>query len=282
MKASYTKEKEKPLNIRDSGQPRTITSGSKGNNGRYPLDSPPEADSTLSRPDIVGMRYGHVEIMDSRVLVVKRHPYVAVKCTGCGNAKWISLENLKSGKSKGCQACSQRRQVPEWLSKRLMAAKQRCENPNVRNWMDYGGRGIRFRFASVQEAGLYVIQEMGIPPREMELDRIDTDGDYARGNRRFVTHKENNRNKRNTVLSEYNPIYWPYSHVRVVKMLSEGMSREEIIRKAETSVMERRKNWRTISARLDFMTYEMPDRITVLPYRGTSCTTADTEEGQER
>ena len=98
------------------------------------------------------------------------------------------------------------------------------------------------------------MEEMGLPPREMELDRIDTDGDYARGNLRFVTHQENNRNKRNTVLSEYDPRYWPYSQVRVVKMLSEGMTREDIIRKAESRGMEKRKNWHTISARLALMT----------------------------
>jgi hypothetical protein len=36
---------------------------------------------------------------------------------------------------------------------------------------------------------------------------------------------------------------------------------------AELAVREKRKNWRIISARLDFMTSEMPDDITVLPYR---------------
>ena len=52
------------------------------------------------------------------------------------------------------------------------------------------------------------------------------------------------------------------------------MSRDEIIQDAQTAVFEKRKNWRVISARLDFMIYEMPGDITVLPYRDTSSTTA--------
>ena len=62
----------------------------------------------------------------------------------------------------------------------------------------------------------------------------------------------------------------------VIKKLSQGMTREEIISSAETAVFEKRKNWPTIAARLDFMTYEMPEDIIVLPYRESSSTTADT------
>jgi hypothetical protein len=65
-------------------------------------------------------------------------------------------------------------------------------------------------------------------------------------------------------------------------MLSAGKSREEIIESARKAVQEKRKNWRNISARLESMTYEMPDRITVLPYRDTSSITVDMEAASER
>ncbi|PNS42475.1 hypothetical protein BFS05_06670, partial [Gardnerella vaginalis] len=48
------------------------------------------------------------------------------------------LNSLKSGKSKGCQACSQPKQIPIWLEKRLSAAKQRCINPRDPNYKNYG------------------------------------------------------------------------------------------------------------------------------------------------
>ena len=110
----------------------------------------------------------------------------------------------------------------------------------------------------------------------MELDRIYTNSHYAPGNIRFVTRAQNQANRRNTVLSEFAQEYWPYVRNVVVRKLSQGLTRDEIIRDAEMAVLERRKNWRLISARLDFMTYEMPDHITVLPYRGSSSTTVDT------
>ena len=51
-------------------------------------------------------------------------------------------------------------------------------------------------------------------------------------------------------------------------MLSAGKTREEIIESAQEAVRLKRKNWKIISARLDFMTYEMPDHITVLTVSG--------------
>lgn len=78
------------------------------------------------------------------------------------------------------------------------------------------------------------------------------------------------------MLSRFEQKYWPYCQNVVVRKLSNGVSRDEIIQDAQTAVFEKRKNWRIISARLDFMIYEMPDDITVLPYRDTSSTTVVT------
>ena len=116
----------------------------------------------------------------------------------------------------------------------------------------------------------------------MELDRINTNGHYEPGNIRFVPRPVNQANRRNTVLSEFLQQYWPYCRSTVVQKLSAGETRDQIISDAKTAVNEKWKSWRLISARLDFMTYEMPDRITVLPYRATSSTTAGMEAALER
>ena len=79
-----------------------------------------------------------------------------------------------------------------------------------------------------------------------------------------------------TVLSEWDQEYWPYSRNVVTRMLSSGKTREEIIESARETVRMKRKNWKLIDARLDFMTYEMPAHIIVLPYRGDLSTTAAT------
>ena len=262
----------------DSQQHQTTSCGSKGNRGRFSLDSPPPAAHVSSDPDIVGKHFGWVTVTSPEKRWNKswNHCYVLTMCEGCGAVRWQLLDNLRRGLSKGCQECSQPRQIPIWLDRRLTAAKQRCTNPKNPAYQEYGARGIQFRFSSVTEAGLYLIQKYGLPERELEIDRIDTNGNYEPGNLRFVDRKTNCRNRRCTVLSEYDPKYWPYARSVVIRKLSEGLTREQIIQDAETAVFERRKNWRYIRARLAFMTYEMPESITVLPYRGDSSTTAAT------
>lgn len=266
--------------MEDLQQQQTISYGSRGNRSRYTLESPPPAAHVSYKQEMVGKQFGWVRIIspEKRWSAKMNRCYVLTQCVGCLSIQWQVLSNLTRGKSKGCQRCSQPRAIPMWLDRRLTAAKQRCENPKDGGYHNYGARGIRFAFSSVKKAGLYLIGEFGLPDKEMEIDRIDNDKDYEVGNLRFATHKENNRNKRNTVLSEFKQIHWPYSYPVVIRKLSVGANRNRIIADAMKAVTERRKNWRIISARLDFMTYEMPESIIVLPYRENSYTTVDTAD----
>lgn len=258
--------------------PKNTLFGLKGNRSRYSLESLPPAVHISFKPEMIGQQFGWVKVIsaEKRWNASWNHCYVLTQCIGCGAIQWQLLSNLQRGKSKGCQSCSQPRQIPLWLEKRLTAAKQRCENPQDKGYHNYGARGIKFEFSSVTEAGLYLIKKYGLPKRELEIDRIDNNGSYARDNIRFVTHTENNSNKRCTVLSRFSQKYWPYVRSVVIRKLSDGLSRKEIIQDAETAVFEKRKNWRLIQARLEFMTYEMPEDIIVLPYRENSSTTAVT------
>lgn len=260
----------------DSPRHQTTSYSSKENPSLSHLPEPPKAAHVSYNPQIVGNRYGWVTIISPEKRWSKNwnHCKVLTRCNGCGKIAWTELGNLQRGLSNGCQRCSQPRQIPRWLYKRLTAAKQRCVNPATPEWENYGARGIQFCFPSVTAAGLYLIKTCGKPDRSMEIDRIDTNGNYAPGNIRFATHQENQQNKLGTVLSRFEQRYWPYAYTVVIRKLSKGLSRAEIIKNAQTAVREKRKNWPIISARLDFMTYEMPDSIIVLPYRENSSTTA--------
>ena len=156
----------------DWRRPRTTSYGprSEGHRGQYDLTTPPPAAHISHAPEMVGVRYGWVEIIDPE-------------------KRW-------SQKSKGCQSCSQRRAVPRWLDRRFTAAKQRCTNPKDPNYRNYGARGIAFCFDSVTAAGLYMIETQGLPDRKMELDRIDANGNYEPGNLRWATHQQNCQNQR--------------------------------------------------------------------------------------
>lgn len=241
------------------------------------MELPRKAVRLSLKPEMVGQRYGWVEIIGPVKAWNEKmnHCWVLTKCNGCGREQWTELGNLRSRKSRGCQACSQPRKAPQWLYKRMSAAKQRCEVPSNIMYPEYGGRGIEFKFSSVNEACLYMMS-LGPLDRSLEIDRIDTNGNYEPGNLRWVTHSVNCANQRRNTLSEWDQRYWPYTRTVVLKKLSRGETREQIIEDARRTVRNRGKNWPVIEERLKSMTYEMPDRITVLRYRGSSSTTADT------
>ena len=241
-------------------QQPTISFGLKGKQGRFPSESPPEATRICSDPEIVGRIYGKVKVVSGEKIYTKSKskkgygsPYVLTECLSCGKREWILLPNLMRGLSLGCQHCTQIRPVPKWLYKRVTAQKQRCENPKDKGYPNYGGRGIRFSFTSVQEGALWIMENLGLH-REMELDRIDNNGNYEPGNLRYLTHTDNNANKRSTVMPEWNPEEWPYARSVVTRMTSAGMTREEILESARQAVRAKRKNWQEIKRRLESMT----------------------------
>lgn len=78
----------------------------------------------------------------------------------------------------------------------LTGARQRCENPNNMAYPSYGGRGITFGFASIYDAVVYCLTELGPIPVGKSIDRIDNEAGYEPGNIRWATPAEQARNKR--------------------------------------------------------------------------------------
>lgn len=89
---------------------------------------------------------------------------------------------------------------------------KRCENSNDVNYNRYGGRGINVCKSWADNAGTF--SEWALNNgwiKGLHLDRIDNDKGYCPENCRFVTCKENQKNKplintRNT--SGYRGAYW--------------------------------------------------------------------------
>ena len=86
--------------------------------------------------------------------------------------------------------------------------RSRCRDSFNASYKHYGGRGIKVcdRWNANDGSGyLNFLADMGRKPSPRHsLDRIDPDGDYCPENCRWATMKEQNMNKKNTTVVEWN------------------------------------------------------------------------------
>lgn len=81
---------------------------------------------------------------------------------------------------------------PEYRSWQMM--KNRCMNPNARDYAYYGGRGIKICDSWMEFDNF--LSDMGRRPTSAHtLDREDPDGDYVASNCRWATKVEQSRNR---------------------------------------------------------------------------------------
>lgn len=85
--------------------------------------------------------------------------------------------------------------TPEYVA--WVDMKRRCYQPSRPFYKDYGGRGISVCPRWLESFDNF-LEDMGNRPKGMTLDRIDNDGNYEPSNCRWISIKEQNRNRRNT------------------------------------------------------------------------------------
>lgn len=91
------------------------------------------------------------------------------------------------------------------LFRRWKNMRQRCLNPNNNAYPRYGGRGIKVCDQWVNDFKAFHDWSLGNGYDEnLELDRMDNNGDYSPDNCRFTTTVENCNNQRRNVKYQFN------------------------------------------------------------------------------
>lgn len=174
--------------------------------------------------DLMGQRFG-------RLVVIEKLPSKEGKCwwkckCDCGGFKDVPTAYLTSGSTQscGCLAKETRRKYGKinckkasesHTSHRLSNTKeyfvwknmiQRTSNPKNNNYHNYGGRGIKVCEEWKNLENFYKwCCESGYK-EELEIDRIDVNGNYEPSNCRWITKKQQLNNKRDNVRVEINGV----------------------------------------------------------------------------
>ena len=155
--------------------------------------------------ELTGERFGRLLVIrDSGKRAYGSHVLWKCKCD-CGVIKNIIGYSLTSGLTKSC-GCYQKERVVETFTKHGLAGtklhevwhniKKRCNNPELKDYKNYGERGITI--CDEWKNDFVAFYEFAIKngwKESLRIDRIDNNGNYEPSNCRFITHRKNCLNR---------------------------------------------------------------------------------------
>lgn len=161
--------------------------------------------------DLTGKRFGLWTVIERASSAPKGQARWLCRCE-CGAGRIIGSQCLRRGKSRSC-GCGKARHIRERLSTHGLTRSpeyfawrnmiNRCENPKVKEFKWYGGRGIRicrrWRRGEEGSGGFECfLADVGLRPSpEHSLDRLDNDSGYEPGNVRWASGEDQQNNRRN-------------------------------------------------------------------------------------
>lgn len=151
--------------------------------------------------DLRGKTFGSWKVIGAEPIFINYKAKWLCRCK-CGNEKEVFAVNLIRNLSTQCIKCSgiQKRKPgtsePVYFVYHQMRA--RCNNSSHPYFSYYGGRGIKV-CPAWENSYEQFLEDMGTRPYKTSLDRINNDKGYEPSNCRWVTKKEQQNNRRNTI-----------------------------------------------------------------------------------
>ncbi len=160
---------------------------------------------------LTGKRFGHLAVMRKAGHNAQNKILWLCRCD-CGATTSVTGWDLSNNHTRSCgclrdETCSERNRKmagaahPKFEHGKSKTAEyhayksafHRCVRKESQDYPRYGGRGIKFLFASFEQ----FMRELGPKPsRVHSLDRINNNGNYELGNVRWATRSQQSRNRR--------------------------------------------------------------------------------------
>lgn len=209
--------------------------------------------------DLTGQRFGRLVVLSIAGRSKQRNVLWLCQCD-CGNTHIVNSPSLVDGKTRSCGCLSveilktlhsthggtNHPMYQTWLG-----MKQRCSNPNHKDYHRYGGRGISVCPRWEKDFAAFLSDVGERPSSKHSLDRIDRDGNYEPGNVRWATPTEQARNKAACIIlsidGETKPLaQWAEElnipHRTLVSRHAKGWTDERILTTPVTNPQNRERN----------------------------------------
>jgi len=161
--------------------------------------------------DMCGRVFGRLTVIEEKGREENNGEVMWLCKCSCGSETIVMGGSLRSGRTTSCGCVHKERTIethtihgcasrsgkhPAYNSWDNM--KQRCGNPGKKEYELYGARGIIYD-PRWEDFSIFWEDMKDAWQEGLEIDRIDTNGNYCKENCRWTTAKINNRNRRTTL-----------------------------------------------------------------------------------
>jgi len=186
--------------------------------------------------DLKGKVFGGLTVIEEDTVRTNRGALKWICLCTCGNTASVIGNHLKNGNTKSC-GCLHKKVSSELNTKHGLVKhplytvwanmKSRCSNHKSKHYKNYGGRGITV-CGEWADDFMNFYEDMSVDwKKNLELDRRDNDKGYYKDNCRWITRKQNTRNKGGIrgSTSKYKGVHWYQMGNKWVSQVSKNSKR---------------------------------------------------------